>query len=176
MKNCIALASLVLALSTIPVLAQKPYSVTSEYDKFKDLTLVSSDFMRVSGSNWNGGQLDLSVQFTYPGRVATPPRGVLLYFWSATSDWRFTELPALRAIADQERLDLGTATEIERQVHMDPSSVSVREYVSVVIPLTLFQKLARAGSVEMQLGNIEFRLSDRHLATLRAVASRMSSK
>lgn len=166
-----ALVVLTFAISSFS--AQKAHGIRSEYDKFKDRTLVYSDYMRVYGSDWNRDPLELSVQFSYPGRTASAPAGVLLYFWSATPNWRFKELPTLLAIVDQERVTLGTATNIEQDVHVDRYSVSAREYVSIIVSVAAFRKLAQANAIEMQLGPAEFKLQDRHIATFRAISSRI---
>ncbi len=167
LKTCFA----VIVLALVPF--QKPGKIETSYDKFKDRTTVETNYMRVAGSDWNSNPLEIAARLNYPGQTPSKPRLAILYFYSATKTWRFKTEPTVLLLVDGERVDLGKAVLMDQDIHADRYSVSVREYLGVAVPFSTFEKIAGASSVEMQLGEIEFGLSDKVLATFRELAQRV---
>ena len=154
--------------------------IESSYDKFKDQTTVSVKYLSPLPA-LSPVRLDIVAAFLYPGKTVTKPSIVALWFQSSSKNWQFLQQRQLLVIADGERIDLGEAERVDSKVNSSragrySSGVSVSELVGKMVSLETFLKIAKAKSVEMRLGSVEFKLADDHLEALRDFASRMSSE
>jgi hypothetical protein len=148
--------------------------VNVSYDRFKDETNVGINYMTVKGASVGevmlGGdyQLELRASYTYPGRTPVTPKRVVLHFFSSSKDWLYLKdyQRELNVLADGERLPLGTMERVNS--HVGGSYVS--ESLALALPPDTFAKIARAKVVEMRLGHTTFKLKDKHLDALRALA------
>ncbi len=149
----------------------RPIKTTSFYDRFKDLTTVSMKNMLVIGNNnytpviYGIADFWLTGGFQYQGQTWTKPTQVALAFEALEAYWEFRN-PGNRnliLIVDGTRMDLGMMASQESVVPY----VGNKESLAVVLPYETFLRIANAKSVEAQLGRLEFRLEERHLAGLR---------
>jgi tetratricopeptide (TPR) repeat protein len=140
----------------------KRSNVKYHYDKFKDITVVSTEVGEFPGG------LSVDASFLFKGRMTITPAHLILYISSTSRRWQFLE-PAsreLNAIVDGERVSLGYMERVRGDVRGSRYSVTVSELLALPVPYDTFRKLTRAHVVEMQVGFYEFRLNNKHLARL----------
>lgn len=141
---------LLILLLAIPTFAQ----VKTDYDKFKDQTIVASETVRLGKRN---DGLSMAVKGLHKGeKLLTGDLHSYLVFWSSSPSWRFLNSRDLIFLADGERISLGKGSH--------SGDVSGSHYVHVTETLIYnitredLEKLAKAASVEMKLGYIETKL------------------
>jgi len=146
--------------------------ISSSYDKFKDQTIVRVGPYVLTGTMdyvMTSSQFFMMGAFTFEGQKLDNPVGnATIAFLSKSKDWKFLKDRSLYALADGERLDLGTA-EHDSDVRLGGLS----ESLAVSVPYDTFVKIANGTNVEMKLGTKEFKLKDEHLEGFRDLASRM---
>lgn len=147
-----------------------PINVGREYDRFKDLTSVRLQPMKIPAPfvNYNVGIYDLWIEagYAYQGQVTRQPDTVILIFGTQSRGWSFAVSRDLTLLVDGERLSLGT-TGHQGEPGSYLGSSWVREAMFVQLPYGVFNKIANAKAVEVQLGSFEFALTERHLEGLR---------
>src|SRR6266446_8337472 len=152
-------------------------NLESSYDKFKDVTTVSIGMslhhafippkVRADGSLKDYlADVDLYAAYSYSGQQPVKPISFTLMLKSTASGPLFGINPSLIFLADGKRMRLGNMQ--ERTVYHERGIVD--EFVSADIPGEVFAVLANANSVEAQIGQIEFSLSEPHLKGLRLIA------
>jgi len=128
--------------------------VDVEYDRFKDVTVVSISPVFVISPNPTG--LQFGLMSGYKGRTPITPKTVIGVFMSASpSEYEKYKISrGVIILADGERINLGTATHA-----LDYRNGFYIEAMLVDIPFEVLQKINRARSVEVQIGSTEFVVS-----------------
>lgn len=148
-----------------PVLRMPNPRIETRYDRFKDFTavrLIGNPVANLSSSTIK--RLHLSAFGIYSGQTLTAPEGITLVLSSTSEDWFFLKGGrGLRAILNgEERLDLGTMDRANGTIR----SGFVTEQLSLEITPKLLIKLATAKKIEMQLGSVEFELTETQIDDL----------
>jgi hypothetical protein len=138
------------------LLALPAYTQSVEYDKFKDLSFVSSESVRV-------GAVTMTAKAMHKGEK---PEKVDYYltFRSSSRSWRFLYDRDLTFLVDGTRLQLGKG---DRNSNI--LSGRVTETLIYTISRGDLEKLVGAASVEMQLGLVEAKLDDKDKKGLREI-------
>ena len=151
-----------------------------EYDRFEDNTIVSSEEVNLIGYNEAFGKM-MSGSLA-SGKSVDPPSLYMntffvfdsdklnkdvdtfyLAFKSSNQEWQYLRNRDLYAIADNERLVLGTAKFSDNKIKLDRiSGVSVQELITFVVTRDQLRKLAEAKSTEIRVGEREQKLKDKH--------------
>jgi hypothetical protein len=149
--------------------------IDTTYDQAKDETLVRLDRMWISEERLDPTTLEnnlmMTVFYTYPGKVPSVPRSVVIAFLSIGRGAVYSKDRHLTFYADKERFDLGTMDLIERQVL---GYQNIREILSLPITYEMFAKIVNAKKVRIELGPTSWNLSESQLEALRDTASRVS--
>jgi hypothetical protein len=151
--------------------------IETTYDKFKDLTFVELQDMRV------GDGVYLALITTARGLGMPSTEGsVYMAFTLYNATWHCLDGCQVTFLVNGRRVDLGVAENLSRKVSQgsvycnrwgcDKPTISVIERIGVSVPYETFSKIAFATSVEFQAGTDEAVLSDNHLAAIRDFASR----
>jgi hypothetical protein len=148
----------------------------SSYDKFKDSTIVSivspihdlNPANRIRNSKLEGyiAYVDLLAAFSYEGQQPRKPSSIDLAFKVMASSPLFGSNPTFIVIADNKRFRLGNMSQAITRVSLR----SIEEFTSISVPLSTFSEIADANSVEVQIGNIDFPLSEDNLRSLRMIS------
>jgi hypothetical protein len=148
--------------------------IEASYDKFKDETTISLKSLRPLPII-HPVTLYIVPTFRFPGKTVSLPDHVSLWFYSTSKDWQFLDYRQLLVVADGERFDFGETARVQSNVDANRYTrhVNVSETLGVMIPLNSFLKIINSKSVEIRLGQIEFKLAPDHLEALRDFASRM---
>ncbi|HEV3469089.1 MAG TPA: hypothetical protein VG148_07190 [Pyrinomonadaceae bacterium] len=125
--------------------------VDVEYDRFKDVTVVSISPVFVINPNPTG--LQFGLMSGYKGKIPVTPKSVVGVFMSASPS-EYEKYKISRGViflSDGERINLGTATHA-----LDYRSGFFIEAMLIDIPFETLQKINRAKTVEVQIGSTEF--------------------
>lgn len=128
--------------------------VDVEYDRFKDVTVVSVAPVFVINPNPTG--LQFGLMSGYKGSTPITPKTVIGVFMSASPS-EYEKYKISRGViflADGERLNSGTATHA-----LDYRNGFYIEAMLVDIPFEVLQKINGAKNVEVQIGSTEFVVS-----------------
>jgi hypothetical protein len=146
----------------------------TEYDRFKDETILSLLQLQVAEKQYEGDyqRLYLSVwaQFASTRPTRRPAQiGVIFTSWSLWNN-RYTEAAPLYAIIDGERKSYGPASPIKRRV------INGKYVVSMGASLSAddFMQIVNAKKVEMRLGELEFSLNDHGFKMLHEFSHRVN--
>ncbi len=144
--------------------------VKIEYDRFKDRTSVALWPMKIPLQS-EYLTLELVVVTTYPGQElpdSLEDLDVLIAFTSRSHEWQFQRNTNLIAILDGERQRFGTMTR-----ESDTENGLLVEDLRMMISEETLATLANSKTVEMQLGNVEFKLGENHLQGLKEFVARL---
>ena len=125
--------------------------VDVEYDRFKDVTVVSISPIFVINPNPTG--LQFGLMSGYKGRIPVTPKSVIGVFMSASPS-EYEKYKISRGViflVDGERINLGTATHAP-----DYRNGFFIEAMLIEVPFETLQKINRAKTVEVQIGSTEF--------------------
>jgi hypothetical protein len=141
--------------------AEEAAEISTRYDRFKDVTVVRTSRMRLSGGRRS---LRVFADLSYPGKTPRQPEKVNLSFYASAVRPVFREEELeLNFLVDGERVPVGTM----RITDEDKTKSLVKQTVSVALPYETFAKIARGKKVELQVGNLEYKLTDAHLESFR---------
>lgn len=185
------LARTVLTLATVLAclsLAQAQ-SLKTSYDKFEDVTTVTTDLLHVKmleRYEKRGKELvmvrpevpfwefTMMAMYKFKGEEKpAQPNPFVLGFVTKSSDWAFGGDADLYAIVDGERLKVARMPHGGEVVKL--SSVSVQETLVTYLSVETFLKIANAKKVEMRLGTYEFELTEDQLKALHTLAEYATS-
>ena len=151
----------------------KPLNVESSYDKFKDVTTATiattvQDLRGIVNAKLKDyiAFVDVYATYTYLGQQPVKPTSINLVFKTFADGPFFGFSPSLIVIADNRRLRLGNMSQTVKRA----TTRSVDEFVSISIPYEIFAEIANADLVEVQIGNIDFPLSELNLKGFRIIA------
>lgn len=151
-------------------------SVTSEYDKFTDRVTVGLMQLQVAEKNYEREmdyqRLYLTVLTQYQTRPKPIPDEVTLVFssWSLWNN-RYTDAVELDTIIDGDRKSFGTVKPLGAREVVNGKYVAT---LGIRISGEDFFRLAKAKTVEMRLGDLEFTLDDHAFKMLGAFVTRIT--
>lgn len=131
--------------------------ISDRYDRFQDITIVSTSKMLVRGS---ARSIRLSAAYDFAGKTQKKPGAVTLTFIAAAPRPLFREDSLkLNFLVDDQRIPI-TSVKLADE---EKTNTVVRQTVVATISLETFQQLAGGKKVEFQIGALEFKLTDSHL-------------
>jgi hypothetical protein len=160
----VLLLAVTLALAAAPQQATKkeptasPVTVEAKYDRFKDVTVITIE-PQIVFEQPAVSRLVFAAHAAYPGKVKAADYNVSLYliFAAASTDAEFVgRNPALYVLADEERVNLGTASLTDSKT---TETYAANSYLLTLTP-TAARKIFKADRVEMQFGGVEFTIKD----------------
>jgi hypothetical protein len=157
--------------------------IESEYDGFAHETIVALKSMTVTCDRVRGAQgvikgvcVNLTASLHCPGKQLDYVRHVRLRLAFEAKNWD-NRHPlgerVLSAVADGETLRLGEMTLLKQEIGEGWFDERMKEVLEVSVPYAAFQKLARAGYVEMSVGKTSFALREKNVAALRDLNNRV---
>ena len=185
-------ARTLLALTTILAClsSARAQSLRTNYDRFEDVTTVTTDVIRIKTLEQNErreGKLvlvrpempffefSMMAMYKFSGKQKPErPAWFILGAVTKSRNWVFHGDADLYAIADGERLKVGRMSH-SGVVENFLSVVSVKETLLGFAPAETFLKTANAKKVEMRLGRFEFELTEDQLKMLRELAEYATS-
>jgi hypothetical protein len=170
MKRLFTLTACILFLAAGAFAQRLPNpNIRVKHDKFKDSTSILMKGGDVENLKGLATSAHFSAVAIHPGEKLTSPiDGIGIAVSTKSENWLFLDNETiLRVILnDKERIILGkmsrTSSDVERGY--------VSELLTLVISNKDLNKLANAKKVEMQVGRIEFELTEAILADLKEFA------
>jgi len=156
--------------------------IEKTYDESKDQTLVFFKLMRIKAveevpetyslKQWSDERLNISMYFAHTGKKLVTPQWVTIGFLSSTErPQKYTDY-ALVAIADKQRLELGTMRVLQTINSARRGKLPlIKETMELPIPYRDFLRLANAKKVTLRIGSAEFDLEKEHLEAIRDLAA-----
>ena len=158
-----------------------PLAFEEKYDRFKDRTTLGTSTMLIRNLPGENFSLSISAMVSFPGLKASRPDSVTLKF-SASSLRRFFVNEKEREVTflvDGERCRLGSLSVDSQEIAATNVPLAnlqneiFKTEGNVVITMDLFEKIARASKVELQVGDIEGELRGEHLRVFQSLVSRV---
>lgn len=157
--------------------------IETKYDGFNHETIVMLKKMRVTCAGSEASQnplkgtcVSLIASLHSPGLQLDYVRYARLQLIFETKDWDRRHTPEQRelsVVADGEQVKLGKMQLIKQDVASNRTVEVMKEVLEVSMPYQTFNKLARAETVEMKVGNTLFELRDKNLAAFRDLNNRV---
>lgn len=146
--------------------------LVSEYDRFKDLTTVASQYEHIRFSNAPSVRfVQLRAVFNHKGKtLRTPPAKVTFGFMVTSYEWQFkhTERPSFIVLVDDKKIFDGNAETIDFTV----GSGYVMETEAIELEREIVKQMASAKTVEIQLGTLEMSLTSANQQSLREIIAK----
>lgn len=158
---------------TAPLVTVNTNGTNVEYDRFKDITTVSTIPVNVFDdkkiSNWGLIYFRIFGQYQVNGSVGQLPKTVKLAFsWSGIRPFFANESEkTLNLIIDGKRTNYGEL----QYGGLIRVGVGYKEQVWVEMSIADFESFINAKSIEMQLANLEFALQPAQIESLRRLLS-----
>jgi len=157
--------------------------IETKYDGFNRETVVMLKKMRITCAGSDAAQNSLKgtcvsivASLHSPGMQLDYVRYARLQLIFETKDWDRRHTPEQRelsVVADGEQVKLGKMQLIKQDVDSIRTVEVMKEVLEVSIPYPTFNKLARAETLEMRVGNTLFELGDKNLAAFRDLNNRV---
>lgn len=148
-----------------------PIGKDVQYDRFKDITRVSTKVMNVlsqeEARDWGQFYVAMYADYSVQGNIGTIPNTINLAFVSLGQRGFFStsaDRTLNMIINGNSRSSLGTMEHNQKLV-----SRSIEAVAWVTLSLKDYQTLVNSKSIEVQIGKVEFALHPRHLEGLRAL-------
>ena len=144
--------------------------ITDKYDRFKDVTVVRTSRMMLRGGRRS---IRTFAEYSFAGKNPTKPEKVSLYFYASAARpvFREDELE-LNFLVDDERVAVGSM----RLSDEEKTKSSVRQTVVISLPYETFARIANGSKVELQIGTLEYKMTDTHLDAFRRLLARSDQK
>jgi hypothetical protein len=159
--------------------ARKSDVVTVKFDKFKQKTTLMTERTATGKASLSDGhdlaflvhRIEMVVGFSCDGEVSTcSPKGVELLFVAHTSNWVWNGSSKVTTLLiDNKPVDVGKADWDGTVVEAD----NLVEYLDTNIDRELLEKLSQAKTVEVQIGEIQFALTDANLDAIHSLSSHL---
>jgi hypothetical protein len=135
--------------------------VNDKYDRFKDLTIVTTSKMLVRGSKRS---IRTYAEYNFAGKNQKKPEKVSLYFFASATRPLFREDDLkLNFLVDDKRLPLGEL----RLEDEEKTKTTTKQTIVVTMPYETFAQIANSKKAEFQIGKLEYKLTDIHLEAFR---------
>lgn len=159
-----------LVLLMLAAAAGEKSSITVDYDKFEDKTTYLSQAMRITPAKGPDGQLlALVLSCTKQGKEQSQPaKWATVSFVSSSRDGTYAEshrAMVLHVLADGKK----AAIVISRYERQDEDAKIV-EYLYFNVPVGDLMTIGTRKSVEMELGDTQFKLTPGQVATFKDFA------
>lgn len=142
--------------------------IQSAFDARKNLTTVTLPLTQISGPKDRYQSLAYSIYYSYPGRVATPPRDVNIELVSVVKARKLNTDLYVVFLLDGKEMHFGSSrTAIRKPVQGKPW---IGERMVFHVPREDFSKFAKAEKLEVKLGGVSFDFSEQDRAAIRAMA------
>lgn len=138
------------------------FTVKSEYDKFKDLTVVTIPVPQTS-YRFDFIRPQFSAFAIYKGRkLLSSPGNVGINFFSQSEDWEYLECHEVNILADDQRIP------IEETKHDGTVGDGyVLEYINSRLGWKEVKMLSAAKTVEVKICNTKLKLNPQNMADLK---------
>lgn len=144
--------------------------ITDKYDRFKDVTIVRTSRMLLRGSSRT---IRTFAEYTFAGTSTTKPEKISLYFYASSARPVFqVDNLELNFLVDDERVAAGTM----RLADEEKTKSTIRQTIVVTVPFDTFARIANGKKVELQIGTLEYKLTDMHLDAFRRLLARSIQK
>ena len=131
--------------------------VSDKYDRFNDVTAVSTSKLLVRGSKRS---IHISAGYKFSGKRLTKPERISLYFYTSAKRPMFRDNEQnLTFLVDDKRVPLGTA----RISDEEETKIGVKQTVTVSIPYETLVQIVTGKNAEFKLGDLEYKLTEKHL-------------
>jgi len=141
-----------------------PPKIETTYDRSKDKTTVRLAPVRISGAKDKYHSLHLSPAFSYSGREPRPPETVEFELQTVVKGKLRVDLYVL-FIVDGEKIFLSSNRWGVKKGNLGRGWMG--EHLVFRMPYETFQKIIRAGSLEIKLEGINFPVGDEQRQVLR---------
>lgn len=139
--------------------------ITDKYDRFKDLTIISTSKMLVRG---NKRSIRTYADYNFAGKTQTKPENVSLYFSASAARPIFREDNLeLNFLVDGKRISLGEM----KLADEEKTKTRTKQTVTVTMSYETFEQIAKGAKVEFQIGDLEYKLTDVQLEAFRKLLS-----
>jgi hypothetical protein len=136
-------------------------AVTDKYDRFQDITVVSTSKMLVRGSKRS---IRTYAEYSFAGKSQQKPEKVSLYFYASATRPLFQEDNLkLNFLVDNKRVPLGEM----KLADEEKTKTATKQTVVITLPYETFEQIAKGKTVEFQIGTLEYKLTDVHLEAFR---------
>jgi hypothetical protein len=137
--------------------AETQADVGDKYDRFKDVTIVSTSKMLVHGSKRS---IRTYADYNFAGKTPKKPEKISLYFYASAARPVFREDDLeLNFLVDDKRVPIGGIKVADE----DKTKTTIKQTLVVSVPYEVFEQIANAKKVEFQIGTLEYKLTDIHL-------------
>lgn len=146
--------------------------VKVEYDRFRDVTVVSTSDMEPAQARASGS-LALTVSFAYKGITKTQASLGTLFFHAMSSSqtgWRFLRDRELIVLADGERMNFGQGDH-EGRIYRS----MVAETITFSASVEQLERIGKSQTVQLQLGPEEYALRPGQIDTIADMAALMKA-
>lgn len=144
--------------------------ITAKYDRFKDVTVVRTSRMVLRGGKRS---IRTFAEYSFPGKNPTKAEKVSLYFYASAARPVFREDDlALNFLVDDERVSAGAM----RLADEEKTKSTVRQTILISLPYETFAQIANGKKVELQIGTLEYKMTDTHLDAFRRLLARSTQK
>lgn len=135
--------------------------VNDKYDRFKDVTVISTTKMLVRG---NKRSIRTYAEYSFAGKTQKKPEKVSLYFYASAARPLFREDNLeLNFLVDDKRISLGEM----KLADEEKTKTTTKQTVVFTMPYETFEQIANGKKVEFQIGTLEYKLTDIHLEAFR---------
>lgn len=135
------------------------------YDKPSNFTKIMAfgeDFGRDQDKSNGLSSFSFGMTFNYLGdQLQVRPESFILTFWAKSGKPKFAASHALKVTVDGETLDLGDARYATKAREKD------MEYLNFNISRENLKKIAGGNSVQMTIGNAQFKFTSEHMKLFR---------
>ena len=158
--------------------------IGTQYEPRKDSTIVSLEPVVVEASAAGKELLRLAAIFQYQGKIPTKPKHISLGFYGDYPQCKFSGQPKMTMLVDGERIEFGWNPRGIRERKPDEEGVAFsfnegaggdkcEELMFMTISQKNFLRVVNAKTVEVQIDELKFKLTETNLEALRDLASRM---
>lgn len=140
--------------------------ITDNYDRFKDITVVRTSRMLLRDGKRS---IRTHAEYSFAGKNPMKPEKVALYFHASAARPLFREDDLeLNVLVDDERIAAGTM----RLSDEEKTKSTVRQTVIITLPYEIFARIANGNKAELQIGTLEYKMTDTHLDAFRRLLAR----
>lgn len=145
--------------------------IDSRYDRFKDVTRSQTIRMLIRSKQ---RAIRMQADFTSPGKGGKVPEKVRLTFVVRTAKpiFRSEDDREITFLIDGDRLALGPAPILSE----DEGKATIQQIIGHQIAWATFEKMIKAKKLELQIGESEYQITDKHIEAFRALAEAAESK
>ncbi len=135
--------------------------IVNKYDRFKDVTIVSTSKMLVRG---NKRSIRTYAEYNFAGKTQKKPEKVSFYFYASAARPLFREDDLqLNFLVDNKRISLGEA----KLADEEKTKTVTKQTVVVTMSYETFEQIANGEKAEFQIGTLEYKLTNVQLDAFR---------